>query len=154
MIKVIVLDIDGTLTNSVKEISPLTRQALVKAQEKGYKLVLASGRPTIGLQKFVKELHLDENNGILISYNGAVVSNAQTKEVYFSNLLNKDRAIDLVKHLKKFPGLVPVLEEGEYVICEDCFNDTILYKGKDFKVLQYEARMNTMMIHEIGRAHV
>ena len=103
MIKVIVLDIDGTLTNSVKEISPLTRQALVKAQEKGYKLVLASGRPTIGLQKFVKELHLDENNGILISYNGAVVSNAQTKEVYFSNLLNKDRAIDLVKHLKKFP---------------------------------------------------
>ena len=60
MIKVIVLDIDGTLTNSVKEISPLTRQALVKAQEKGYKLVLASGRPTIGLQKFVKELNLDE----------------------------------------------------------------------------------------------
>ena len=149
MIKVIVLDIDGTLTNSVKEISPLTRQALVKAQEKGYKLVLASGRPTIGLQKFVKELNLDENNGILISYNGAVVSNAQTKEVYFSNLLNKDRAIDLVKHLKKFPGLVPVLEEGEYVICEDCFNDTILYKGKDFKVLQYEARMNSMMIHEV-----
>ena len=58
MIKVIVLDIDGTLTNSVKEISPLTRKALIKAQDKGYKLVLASGRPTIGLQKFVNMIFI------------------------------------------------------------------------------------------------
>lgn len=149
MIKVIVLDIDGTLTNSVKEITPFTRKALIKAQEKGYKLVLASGRPTIGLERYVKELKLDENEGILISYNGAVVSNAQTKEVYFSNLLNGQRAKELVTHLKKFQGLVPVLEEGEYIICEDCFNDTISYKGKPFKVLQYEARMNGMMIKEV-----
>lgn len=47
--KILVLDIDGTLTNSKKEITPRTRAALKKAQEKGVKIVLASGRPTYGI---------------------------------------------------------------------------------------------------------
>ena len=35
MIKAIILDIDGTLTNSQKEISPATKEALMKAQKAG-----------------------------------------------------------------------------------------------------------------------
>ena len=41
--KLLVLDLDGTLTNSKKEITPFTRETLLKAQEKGLHLVLASG---------------------------------------------------------------------------------------------------------------
>ena len=40
--KVLVLDIDGTLTNSKKEITSKTKKALRKAYEKGVKVVLAS----------------------------------------------------------------------------------------------------------------
>ena len=47
--KVLVLDIDGTLTNSKKEITSKTKKALRKAYEKGVKVVLASGRPTPGI---------------------------------------------------------------------------------------------------------
>ena len=43
--KVLVLDIDGTLTNSKKEITERTKVALRKAQEDGVVVVLASGRP-------------------------------------------------------------------------------------------------------------
>lgn len=43
--KLLVLDLDGTLTNSKKEITPFTRETLLQAQEKGLHLVLASGRP-------------------------------------------------------------------------------------------------------------
>ena len=49
--KLIVMDMDGTVTNSQKEISPLTKYALIEAQKLGAKLVLASGRPTPGLYK-------------------------------------------------------------------------------------------------------
>ena len=42
--QVIVLDLDGTLTNSKKEITPPTRDALIEIQQNGKKVVLASGR--------------------------------------------------------------------------------------------------------------
>ena len=42
--KVLVLDIDGTLTNSKKEITSSTKEALRDIMEKGHKVILASGR--------------------------------------------------------------------------------------------------------------
>ena len=61
--KILVLDIDGTLTNSKKEITPRTRAALKKAQEKGVKIVLASGRPTYGIMPVAKQLELSAAAG-------------------------------------------------------------------------------------------
>ena len=48
--KIIVLDLDGTLTNRDKVITPRTKEALMKAQEAGKIVVLASGRPTAGVE--------------------------------------------------------------------------------------------------------
>ena len=42
--KMIALDLDGTLNNDAKEITPKTRAALLKVQAQGVTVVLASGR--------------------------------------------------------------------------------------------------------------
>jgi hydroxymethylpyrimidine pyrophosphatase-like HAD family hydrolase len=42
MIKAILLDIDGTLTNDKKEITPRTKEALMKAQKAGIRLAIVS----------------------------------------------------------------------------------------------------------------
>lgn len=42
--KLIVLDLDGTLTNSQKEITPRNKETLIRVQEQGVRLVLASGQ--------------------------------------------------------------------------------------------------------------
>ncbi|CDF42445.1 putative uncharacterized protein [Roseburia sp. CAG:182] len=44
--QIIVLDLDGTLTNSKKEITLKTKEALMRIQKEGKTVVLASGRPT------------------------------------------------------------------------------------------------------------
>ena len=44
--KLLVLDVDGTLLNDQKEITQRTHAALLKAQQMGVHIVLASGRPT------------------------------------------------------------------------------------------------------------
>ena len=54
MIKAIILDIDGTLTNDRKEITPRTKEALLRAQDDGVLLALASGRPDMGLVKWAR----------------------------------------------------------------------------------------------------
>ena len=49
--KVLVLDIDGTLTNSKKEITEATKQGIWNILQHGHKVILASGRPTPGMRK-------------------------------------------------------------------------------------------------------
>ena len=60
-IKAIAMDIDGTLTNDQKVISPRTREKLLAAQESGIKLILASGRPAWGLHALAQELDLQNH---------------------------------------------------------------------------------------------
>ena len=56
--QVLVLDLDGTLTNSKKEITPETRKALIEIQEAGKIVVLASGRPINGVAPLADELQM------------------------------------------------------------------------------------------------
>ena len=77
--KVIAMDVDGTLTNSQKQITRRTKEALIKAQSQGAVLILASGRPTTGLLDYAKELEMHKHNGLLVSYNGSKVVDCATK---------------------------------------------------------------------------
>lgn len=58
--KLLVLDLDGTLTNNRKEITDRTRLSLIEAQKKGVKLVLASGRPTYGIVPLAEKLEMQQ----------------------------------------------------------------------------------------------
>ena len=75
--KVLVLDIDGTLTNSRKEITPVTKKVIQDIMKKGHKVILASGRPTPGMRRYEAELELEKYGGYLLSYNGAKVIDCQ-----------------------------------------------------------------------------
>ena len=66
----IALDMDGTLLNSKKKISFLTRHYLKKLARNGHKIILASGRPSRSLKPYHKLLKLDTP---MICYNGAYV---------------------------------------------------------------------------------
>ncbi len=58
--QILVLDLDGTLTNSKKESTQPTLEALIEIQEAGKKVVLASGRPTQGVMPLAEQLHLED----------------------------------------------------------------------------------------------
>ena len=64
--KVIVLDIDGTLFDDEKKIQPKTKEFLIKAQERGNVVVLASGRPASGLWYIAEELKMSEHHGLYV----------------------------------------------------------------------------------------
>ncbi len=85
--RIIVLDLDGTLTNRHKLITPRTRDALMKAQEAGKIVVLASGRPTAGVEPLAEELELSRFGSYILSYNGGMITNCRTGEIVFSALL-------------------------------------------------------------------
>ncbi|KOO46272.1 Cof-type HAD-IIB family hydrolase [Priestia koreensis] len=93
--KMIVLDLDDTLLRDDQTVSPRTKEALMKAQEAGVKVVLASGRPTYGMEWVAEELQLEKYGSFILSFNGAKIINCRTKEELFSSTLSPKT----VKHL-------------------------------------------------------
>lgn len=71
--RLLVLDLDGTLTNSKKEISPRNLRTLLRLQQSGVRLVLASGRPTYGIAPLAEQLQMKEHNGYILSDRKSVV---------------------------------------------------------------------------------
>jgi len=88
--RMIALDIDGTLTNSAKEIPAPTLQALLDIQEKGCKVVLASGRPTPGMKHLARMLRLDKYGSYILSYNGGEITECRTNRVIYRKTLPRE----------------------------------------------------------------
>lgn len=137
--RVIVMDVDGTLATSQKEISRRTKDALIKAQNEGALLILASGRPTSGLLDFAKLLQMDSYQGLLVSYNGSKVVNAKTQEVLFDQTLTVEQAKAVLQHLKKFQ-LIPMVDKEDYLYVHDVYQGYIDFQDQPFNVIEYESR--------------
>ena len=54
MIKMIALDMDNTLLNSQKEISPRNEAVLKRLHEQGIKIVLCTGRPINAIWPYIE----------------------------------------------------------------------------------------------------
>lgn len=101
-IKVIIMDVDGTLTNSQKIVTPKTKEALMKAQKAGAILILASGRPTSGLRDLAAELEMDKHHGLLVAFNGSKVIDCETGETLFNQAMSVEEGKAVLEHMKKF----------------------------------------------------
>ena len=145
-IKAILLDIDGTLTNDEKNITPRTREALLKCQEKGVILVLASGRTANGLSRYAADLDLAHHNGVLVCYNGAKSLNCETGQVYFEQSMTVEQGARVLEHMKNF-NVAPVIDHGAYMYVNNCFF-TIERDGKPWYILEYEAHSNNYKLCE------
>jgi Cof subfamily protein (haloacid dehalogenase superfamily) len=145
-IKAILLDIDGTLTNDQKVITPRTREALLKCQEKGVVLVLASGRTANGLSTYAADLDLAHHGGVLVCYNGAKSLNCETGQVYFEQSMTVEQGKRVLEHMKKF-NVAPVIDHGEYMYVNDCFF-TIERDGKPWYIIEYEGHSNNYKLCE------
>jgi 5-amino-6-(5-phospho-D-ribitylamino)uracil phosphatase len=82
-IRLLALDLDGTLLNSVSEVSSANRQALAAAVEKGIQVVIVTGRRFHSAMQFVRHV---PSPVTLISSNGARITDS-CGEVHHRNFL-------------------------------------------------------------------
>lgn len=136
--KLLVLDLDGTLTNPKKEITEHTRQTLIQAQEKGLKIVLASGRPTYGIAPLAEKLELQKYEGYILSYNGGEIIDWKTGELMYKNLLDHD-VLPYLYQCAKQNDFAIVTYDREYVLTEHPDDEYVLK----------EALLNVMKIKKV-----
>lgn len=126
--RILVLDLDGTLTNQKKEITEHTRETLIRAQEAGVKIVLASGRPTYGIMPLARQLELDKYEGYILAYNGGQIIDCKTGELMYENVL--DPAVyPYLYQCAKSNGFQILSYKGEYIISEDAENQYVKHEA-------------------------
>lgn len=148
-VKAIVLDIDGTLLNEKKEITPATKKALIQAQQRGIKLILASGRPTSGMLAYAEELEMKQHHGLLVSYNGAKVIDCQTNNELFSQAMTVEEGRAVLEHMKKFDVKV-MIDKDDYMYVNNVYDCEITYKGNKINIIEYESRGGNYKLCEIA----
>lgn len=93
--KMLVLDLDDTLLTDDHQISEKNKEMLLKAQQMGVKVVLASGRPTPAMLSYAKDLELEKYGSFIISFNGATILDLKKQEVIFERCLTKEEIHEL-----------------------------------------------------------
>ena len=141
--KILVLDLDGTLTDSRKEITPRTLDVLLEAQRRGLRIVLASGRPVAGIEPVAERLRLAEADGYVLAYNGGQIIRwadrhpvAQTllpPEIYpYVYAEAKSHGFEVISYATEADG-----------------SDILVSEDPDNEYVAYEARLNRMYCRRV-----
>ncbi len=109
-IKMIGLDLDGTLLTSDKRLLPFTRQVLTEAIERGILVLMATGRPYTGIPEELRNL---SGMRYALTSNGARILDTQTGKVLIEHLLPLKSAKKALEILRKYDTLQEVYFEGQ-----------------------------------------
>lgn len=124
MIRIIGLDLDGTLLNDDKKICKRNIEVLQKAKEQGVKVVLCSGRSPEGMQRELTALDLKKEGQYGIGLNGAVIYEADTGRIIKRTLMKPEAVVQLVELGRRLNDRMNIqLYTGENVFVE-CWNET------------------------------
>lgn len=132
-IKLVAIDVDGTLVTDDKRITENTIMAIRKALDKGVFVSIASGRPLSGLDRFREYFKED---ALFITYNGGKVIKIDTNEVIFDKCMGSNEAKDVLNY---------------------AFNNKIhlfIWKNDELYTDEYNEHVEYYEIHSGVKAHV
>lgn len=89
-IKLIAVDLDGTLLTSRKKVSEKTLEALKKARKNGIYVVPLSGRPLLGVLKVFEPFDFAPDDNYAICYNGGLIQQLDGQVIYANPLSHEN----------------------------------------------------------------
>ncbi|WP_429947309.1 Cof-type HAD-IIB family hydrolase [Enterococcus sp. DIV1297f] len=96
MIKLVAIDLDGTLLNPQGELSTSVKQTIQSVRQEKIKIVLCTGRPFYSLASLIKQLQLHKEDEYVISFNGAVLSDARGETVFFEQAVSYENFLQVL----------------------------------------------------------
>lgn len=108
-IKMIAMDLDGTLLNSRKQLSTKVKSVLKECAARGIHVVLASGRARCGVDPLAKELSVVR---YALTTNGGGVWDLQQNQLIYSRALDREVVLDLIDQVSPYPVMYDVYVDG------------------------------------------
>lgn len=128
MIKLIALDLDGTLLTTEKKLTNHTKEVLEQALSQGIHVVPATGRPFCGIPKEILAL-----DGIryIIAANGSSVYDLKEQKLLHEACMDKESVLDMVKEMKSVSVAPEVFIDGFGYCEEQTLKRNITYAAND-----------------------
>ena len=142
-IKLVASDLDGTLLNKNKEITPRLYDALEKLDKLGVLFIPATGRAFDSLPQCVKELPFLK---YVISSNGASIYDAEEKRNIVENFLTPEAVDITLEAIKGLPIIVEFFHKGTAYIAKEVFENLSAYHLTDSHI-QYIRSTRTPIEH-------
>ncbi|MBO7579987.1 MAG: HAD family phosphatase [Bacteroidaceae bacterium] len=136
--KLIAVDLDGTLVRNNQSISQRTVSTLIRVQEMGVKVAVASGRPTFGTAHVADALRLKEFSGYVMSYNGGEIYEWETKKRMYAQTLDEEVIPYLYTYAREH-GMPIMTYIGKEVVSE--------VEGNEY--IQYSVMRNRMTLKKV-----
>ena len=114
-IKLICIDMDGTLLNNNHEITLANKEALLKAHDMGVNIALCTGRIFLSARYYSDLIGIDT---AVIASNGSFIKRGYNDEPIFENTMSKELALELYNIVKKH-GLKINFNSWDTLIRED-----------------------------------
>lgn len=125
--KILFVDLDGTLLNDKKEVTPENLAAIEKATALGHAIVVSTGRHISSAMKQVTRLGLDKPGCYAITSNGALLVNTYTKETVFSTGIPRELIRPILNEAYRF-GIHGQTYNSEYTLCEQDNREAQFYE--------------------------
>ncbi len=113
MIRLLAIDMDGTLLTRNKEIQPAVAGAVADAVESGVKIVLCTGRTYSGVRHYAEDLGLTGDDEYAVVSNGALIYKTSTENILRRSLLTKDNLLHLVNSTPPFDTQYCFFDEND-----------------------------------------
>jgi len=126
-IKLVAIDLDGTLLTSDKKVTENTIKTLKKVVEQGVIVVIATGRPLLGLDTVIKDV---PKSPYILTTNGARIVNVETEEVILEKLIPHEVVLRLFDVLNKHDCVKEIFYQGQGYISSEDLNRIHLYHKK------------------------
>lgn len=128
-IKMIAIDIDGTLVNSKKQVTLRVKQAIKMAKEKKIKVVICTGRPLTGVKALLQELELDAQDDQYVVCFGGAATYTTSGELIDERPISYEDYIDLEALARKLRLHFHAVSEDRLYTADRNIGDYTLYEA-------------------------
>lgn len=147
--KIVVCDLDNTLVDSKKHISQETIQYMIELQEKGYFVIIASGRYIHEIEPVAEAIKIKEHKGIVIACNGFEVYDYRDDSYHHFSEIKSDEAKALVDLAKKHECSTYLYQDDSYYFVQTKgFKRVLRVVEKLFPILR---KVHPKLNHGINR---
>jgi len=129
MYKLVTIDLDGTLLNSMGEISEENLKQLRRCIEQEIEIVLTSGRITNSIKNFAKQIG---NNNYLISGNGSAIYDINNEKYIYQNTISKEKVLKIIKICEENSIYYSVYTD-KYILTKNLNYNLLFYSKENLK---------------------
>lgn len=144
MLKLVAIDLDGTMLNQYGIVTQKTKNSIKKAQENGIEIMIASGRPIDSVKTISKEIG---SENYFISGNGSIIYDIKKDKIIYENVLKKQKALEIIKICEENSIFYNVYTEKEIIAKNLQYN--VLYYHKENLTKAEEEKTHINIVENI-----